>query len=128
MSLAAGTEVSVFLDGDQVRLGHLRDVNASGLAVRERHGASTIPRPQIARVATRTRIGTTRAPSIVKAAVGSAIVAGLFGAFVAAIGENGATKDDGVVIFAVGTLAGTALGAARAPAEKYEERLVYIRP
>jgi hypothetical protein len=127
-SLPPRTDLSVFLDDDTVNHGRLEHVDATALTIWERNGAATIPRPRVARVATRTPKAASRAHSFLKATLGSAAIAGLAGAVVAVMGENGSTKDDGVAVFIVGTMAGAAWGAAGPPGQTYEERLVYIRP
>jgi hypothetical protein len=128
LAIPAGTDVSVVLDGDEVHRGRVREVTANTLTLWERRGADAIPRPRIGRISQRFDRGATQAPRIVRTTIVAAAISALLGAVVGAMGENGLTKDDGVVIFAVGTIAGAAYAASRPPAAKYEERLIYIRP
>jgi hypothetical protein len=127
-ALSSGTEIGLALEDDEVVYGRLEDVDASALTLRHRHGAERIARPRIARLAIRTRAGTTRAPNILKAGIGAAVISGLFALVIASISENGAGVDDAWTIFAVGSITGTALGAARAPTPRYNEQVIYIRP
>jgi hypothetical protein len=127
-SLPIDTNVSVVLDGDDVRHGRVRGATASTLTLWEHHDAEVLPRADIVLVSRRIEIGTTRTPHTIKGALVSAVIAGAWGALVAARGENGAGKDDGIAVFVVGTLAGTAIGRALPPSPKYEEHPIYIRP
>lgn len=123
-----GTDLAVALDDETVRHGRVSEVTATTLTLWERHGADAIPRGSIARVAQRIDRGTARGPGFLRSTLVAAAISGVLGAVVAAMGENGLTTDDGVGVFAIGTIAGAAYGASRAPARKYEDRLIYIRP
>jgi hypothetical protein len=128
LGLAPGTEVAVAVDGGSTRYGRVHDITANTLTVWERHGADAIARNRIERVAVRLPGRATHAPGFLKTTITAAVISGILGAVVAATGENGATQGTGVAVFAIGTLAGAAIGASRAPTRQYEERLVYIRP
>jgi hypothetical protein len=127
-ALPEGTEVTAALDGEEVRRGRIREVTSSTMTLWERHGPQVIPRARIAHVAERIASAPSRGRTFMRTTMAAAAIAGLFGAVVAAMGENGSTRDDGVEAFVIGTLAGAAYGAARQPTQRYDERLVYIRP
>jgi hypothetical protein len=127
-ALAPGTEIAIAMDDDEIRSGRIVDVAPGALRLRERRGVAQIPRASVARLAVRVANGTSRLPGFLKTAIGAAAVSALAGAFIAAVGENGLTIDDGWSVFAIGTIAGTAYAAARPPARKYEDRVIYIRP
>src|SRR3982751_2917483 len=65
-ALTPGTEIGLALEDDDVVYGRIQNVDTTALTIRYRHGAATIARPRIARLAIRTRAGTTRAPNILK--------------------------------------------------------------
>jgi uncharacterized membrane protein (DUF441 family) len=127
-ALPAGTEVATYLGERDVRYGRVQQATDQALTLWERSGMDVMPRARIERVALRISTGKTRRSNILKMSVASAVLSGLVGLLIAGIGENGATQDAGSRVFIIGTMLGTMAGVARAPSDRFDERLVYIRP
>jgi hypothetical protein len=127
-AIAPGTEVGVLVGGDHIRYGRIREVTDHSLSLWERTGIETLPRGTVERLALRIATGPSRTPGTIKTAAASVAVAALLGVIIGGIGENHSTVDAGWSVFIIGGMAGTMIGAARAPQERFHERLVYIRP
>ena len=127
-ALSPGTEVGVALDDARVLYGRLADVSAQALELRYRGGMELIGRTQVARLAVRTPTGRSRVPNVIKGAVSGAVVGGLIVWLVHSIEENPqGTGGEWAGMFLT-TAGGAALGSQWAPAVRYDERVVYIRP
>jgi hypothetical protein len=126
--LPSGTELAVYVGDSDVRYGRLETVGAQALVLREDHGTEVLSRLNVARVAVRTPTGETRVPHAIKGAAIGAVITGGLAWFATAMEENAQTHEKAWTTFVVGTLAGAAIGASWPPQQRFQERLIYVRP
>ena len=127
-ALSPGTDVTIVIDGGEVRHGRLRETTSDTLTLWERHGAAIIPRARIARVAVRTSTGATKTPNVIRGAIVGAIITGALAWFASSIEEGESPNSGSWGMFFLGTAGGAAIGSAQPPAEQFREQLIYIRP
>ena len=120
--------MEVLVGKGDVRDGRVHEITDQSLTLWEPGGPDRLSRGNVRRVALRISTGRSRVPGALKTAIGSAVVSGLLGMLVGAMGENHLTENDGWGVFVIGTMAGTMLGVSRAPQEQFEDRVIYIRP
>ena len=126
--LTPGTQIAIYLNGPEVRYGHLELVTDRSLAVRLADGLQSFDRNRIERLAVRTPTGASRSEPILQTALIAAAITGGLALLAKSMEENPRPSGGKWTFFVVGTTAGAGVGALRAPRETFIERLIYIRP
>jgi hypothetical protein len=127
-ALAPGTDVGVLLQGGEVRYGRVNDVSGEALTLWEPKGRSIVARARIDRLAVRRLLGAARAPRILQTALVGALITGALAMVAAGMEENPRPDGSKWALFFGGTALGAAIGSQRAPAERFREQVVYVRP
>jgi hypothetical protein len=127
-ALGRGTEVGVRLEDGQVRYGRVNEVTGETLTLWQRSGRSVVPRARIERLTVRTAVGASRAPRIIQTALIGAAIGGTLAYLAGVAGENPGAGGSKWAVFFGGTALGAAIGSQRPPVERFQERVVYVRP
>ena len=125
-ALAPGTQLAVYVGEQESRHGRLESVSDENLVISGPRAIEVLPRTRIQRIAIRTSTGLSRRPPIVKTAVIAAVVSAALAWLAQAMAENPPQNRFRWSFVVAATAGGAAVGAMRAPAETFRERLVYM--